>query len=126
MMPPLATEFSDRAQSRRCRLDFSCSGCWQSPIPHLHATEQLRQPKLLAHILKQNVGAYLAFLPQSLKLNVTKGVRRKLLGMFLVVPFLIFIDLGAVDVLVLGIATLANALPGEGTDFCLLKWLVTS
>lgn len=124
MMPPLATEFSDRVQSRHCQLDFSCSGCWQSPIPHLHATEQLRQlrqPKLLAHILKQNMGAYLAFLPQSLKLNVTKGVRRKLLGMFLVVPFLIFVDLGAVDVLVLGIATLANALPGEGTDFCLLK-----
>lgn len=67
------------------------------------------------------MGAYLAFLPQSLKLNVTKGVRRKLLGMFFVVPFLIFVDLGAVDVLVLGIATLANALPGEGTDFRLLK-----
>lgn len=72
------------------------------------------------------MGAYLAFLPQSLKLNVTKGVCRKLLSMFLVVPLLVFVDLGAFDVLVLGIATLANALPGEGTDFRLLKWLVTS
>lgn len=77
----------------------------------LDNSRQLRQPKLLAHILKQKAGAYLAFLPQSLKLNVTKGVCRKLLGMFLVVPFLVLVDLGAFNVLALGIATLACVLP---------------
>lgn len=51
--------------------------------------------------------------------------------MFLVVPLLILVDLGAFDVLALGIATLAYAFPapamfGEATGFHLLKWLVTS
>lgn len=59
------------------------------------------------------MAAYLAFLPQSLKLNVPEGVCWKLLGMFFVVPLLILVDLGAFDVLALGITTLAYALPEQ-------------
>lgn len=61
--------------------------------------------------LKQKTMAYLPFLPQSLKLNVPKGISGKFLGVFFVIPFLTLVDLGAFNVLALGIATLAHVFP---------------
>lgn len=52
--------------------------------------------------------AHLSFLPQRLELDIPKGVGGKLLGVLLVIPFLILVDLGAFYVLALGIATLAH------------------
>lgn len=64
--------------------------------------------------MKSKTITYLPFLPQSLKLNVPKGVRGEFLGVFLVVPFLVLVDLGACDVLALGVATLTHAVPERG------------
>lgn len=61
--------------------------------------------------LKQRTISYLPLLPQSLKLNIPKGVRWKFLGVFLVIPFLIWVDLGAFHVLALGVATLTHVFP---------------
>lgn len=65
------------------------------------------------NLLEQKPIAHLPFLPQTLKLNIPKGVRREFLGVFLIIPFLVLVDLGPFDVLALGIATLANILPEQ-------------
>ena len=49
----------------------------------------------------------------NLKLNISKSIGGKFLGMFLVIPFLVLVDLGAFYVLVLGVATLAHILPEQ-------------
>lgn len=61
--------------------------------------------------LKYETSAHLPFLPQSLKLNIPKGIGWKFFGVFLVTPFLVWVGLGAFYVLALGIATLAHVVP---------------
>lgn len=53
-----------------------------------------------------NISTYLSFFSQVLKLNVPKGISRKLLRVLLVVPFLGGVNLGALYVLIFRVSTL--------------------